>query len=257
MVFAGDTCGMSAPLDQDKAEFDLAAMKKMGYDAVALGELDFIHGLDFLEGQLKLYPFFVCCNLVWAGTGKPLAHPVLYRTYRLQAAPGRPARLVRVAVFGVLGKSVSPTMQLYISQGPKRVSVLDPVAEAGKIVAIARKKAQLVVALAHMSDDEAKELARQVPGIDVIVMGHGSVRKMATPLKVTSTLLVAESNEGKYVGQLVLSLNSAGQVEASAGRSVTMDEKITDDPAMAEMLKEAKEKWAKTPPQFHPRRPGK
>jgi 2',3'-cyclic-nucleotide 2'-phosphodiesterase (5'-nucleotidase family) len=247
VVFSGDACGMPGRADQEKADFDFAAMEKMGYDAVALGELEFVHGRQFLESQLKRYPYFVCSNVVWSETGKPLAPPLVYRTYRLKAAPARPAAQLTVAVFSLLSQDFATNISPFMSSPADRVSVLDPIAEARKMVAAAGKKAQLVVALAHMTEGEAKEMVLQVPGIDVVILGHGLIRQIIAPEKVKSTLVVAESNEGKYVGQLVLALNSRGGVEAYAGTSIRMDEKIADDPAMAKMLAQAKEGWVKPP----------
>lgn len=244
VVSAGDVFGNStSEVEKQKAEFALAAMQKMGYDAVALGDFDFVHGVEFLQAQLSRYPFFVCANVVWADTGKPLANPVLYRTYRLDAAPNRPARAVTVAVFGVMSDLLTDTIDSLTKESPRRVQVLEPFEAARKVVAEARKRAQLVVALAHMDEPQAKEMALHVPGIDVIVLGHAYYRKITQPQKVNSTLLVAESNAGKHMGQLILALNSMGGVEASAGCSVVLDDKVADDPEVARMLSEAKAKW--------------
>lgn len=241
-----------------KAEFALAATQKMDYDAVALGELDFVHGLDFLQAQIQKYPFLTCANVVRADTGKPLATPVVYRTYRLQAAPNRPARSVTVAIFGVISDSLAGQIDGYIKQPLKPIRVLDPIAESRKIVEAARQKAQLVVALAHMEDEQGKELARRVPGIDVIVLGHaGFRRKITEPLRIDSTLLVGESDQGKYMGQLSLTLNSNGKIEASAGTSLPIDEAIPENSEIAKMYEEVKAELAKQAVQAMSTAPGK
>jgi 2',3'-cyclic-nucleotide 2'-phosphodiesterase (5'-nucleotidase family) len=176
--------------------------------------------------------------VVWSDTGKPIANPVIYRTYQLKAAPGRQAVKITVAIFSVLSESMAGAINYSLQDSASRIKVLDPVVEARKIVESAREKAQLVVALLHMDDAEAKKLAQQVPGIDVVVIGHGYRRKITQPLKLGSTLIVGESDQGKYVGQLILTLGSDGKIEASAGTSVAMDEAIPDNPQIAQMYKE-------------------
>jgi len=249
VVSAGDVVGGgTGDVERQKAEFAFAALGKMGYDAVALGEYEFFHGLDFLEAQMQKYPFFVCTNVVWADTGKPIANPVIYRTYRLDAAPGRPARAITVAIVGVLSDVLTASIENVVNESPRRISILDPFEETRKIVEAARKKAQLVVALAHMEDKQAREMVLQVPGIDIIILGHGFVRRITEPQKVNSTLLVGESNQGKFIAQLILALDSKGKVEAASGTSIPMDEAIADNPEIAKMLNEAKEKWAPPSP---------
>ena len=214
----------------------LRAMSKMGYDAFAIGEREFAHGLDFLGRQVAKYPFIVSSNVVWAQNRAPLATPVAYKAYRLKAVAGRPAATLRVAVLALLTPKQKPAIDSYLGRDAGRIAILDPIVEARRLVPQVRKKAELVVVLAHMNEEDCRELARKVPGIAVVVMGDMPNRRLPTPLKVDSASLVANCVRGQYVGKLTLALDSTGKVQQESGTEVSLDTQFPDDKGMVELV---------------------
>ena len=69
--------------------------------------------------------------------------------------------------------------------------------------------AQLVVLLSHNGFDVDRKVARQVPGIDVILCGH-THDALPEPLKVGKTLLVATGSNGKFISRLDLDVGPDG-----------------------------------------------
>ena len=218
---------------------DLQVLSLMGYHAVALGDLEFAHGLDFLTRQIAKYPFLLSSNIVWADSRAPLARTVRYVAYRLPAAPGRPARALRVALLAFLSAKRAPDVQRYLGRDAQRILILDPIAEAKKRFAQVRHNADLVVVLAHMDEEQAKELARQVPGIGLIVMGDVPGRTIVLPVQAGNTLIVADSSDGQNIGRLTLAVNSAGSIADSRASAQSLGKEFADDPRVAEVVRKA------------------
>jgi hypothetical protein len=239
-VSAGDEFNLGGLPKRNEAEADLQVLSLMGYHAVALGDLEFAHGLDFLTRQIAKYPFLLSSNVVWADSRAPLARTVRYETYRLPAAPGRPARPLRVAILAFLSAKRAPDVQRHLGGDAQRILILGPIAEAKKQVSKARHNAEFVVVLAHMDEEQAKELARQVPGIGLMVMGDMPGRRIVLPIQVGNALMVADSSDGQNVGRLTLALNSAGSIADSRGGEQLLDKEFADDPRVAQVVVKAK-----------------
>lgn len=236
---AGDAFAAGGLIDRDKSAAMLEAMSTMGYSAFAIGEREFAHGLDFLSRQIARYQFIISSNVVWAKTREPLARPVVYKAYRLKAVPGRPARTLRVAVLAFLTPKQKIQVNQYLARDAARIEILDPIAEARRLIPQVQRKADLIVVLAHMNEEDCREFAKSVPGITVIVMGDMPGVRKPTPEKVGGALLVANGARGQFMGKLTLALDSAGKIEKESGTEVTLDTQYPDDKAMAELLRKA------------------
>ncbi|MCB1339155.1 MAG: bifunctional 2',3'-cyclic-nucleotide 2'-phosphodiesterase/3'-nucleotidase, partial [Maritimibacter sp.] len=163
----------------------VAAMMRLGYDAITLGNHDFDHGLDYLGKVLAAAPFpVVSSNLSVLPIGRttgpgpaPVAVPfaILERSLRDEAGETHP---LRIGLIGFL-----PPGSLTGLHGSRYRAVLrDIPATARTLVPLLRASgADLVIALAHsgiadVDDTPGLENAviplAAVPGIDAIVSGH-------------------------------------------------------------------------------------
>ena len=165
---------------------ELGLLKAMGYDAVSLGN----HEFDLMPDGLA--------RILSAAAERGALPPVLFASavFDLQNpkddtlervfASGLVQRYrviekegVRFGLFAVMGKDAAE-----VSPFASPVSFRDPVETAAELVALLREqeKADVVICLSHsgLSKDPDKSedvlLARQVPGIDVIVSGHTHTR---------------------------------------------------------------------------------
>jgi len=135
------------------ADFD--AMNAAGYDAMVLGNHDFQCSLEQFYRNVWTPRFdILCANLLDVKTHKMILPP-----YRIFDVNGLKVGLVGVtAVIAKDCKAAKGNMDL-----------LDPYETAGRFVPIVRRKADLVVVLSHLGNGEDGKLAREVPGIDIIV----------------------------------------------------------------------------------------
>jgi len=203
---------------------DLTLMGDMGYDATTFGNHEFDYYPDGLARILKASkgrgPRILAANLVYGNDPASRQLRQEMKDYGSTPTAIITRNGVKIGVFGVIGQravSFSATMDK---------TTCSDITKASR-TAVARLKAQgadVIIALSHNgttanhknSPDE--ELAKAVPGIDVIVSGH-SHTVLSTPIKVGDTLIVSCGSRGRYLGDLTVSENS-GTVKLKSYRLV-------------------------------------
>ena len=89
------------------------------------------------------------------------------------------------------------------------VTVIEYAPAVSSEVKILRKRgAEVVVVLAHTGDAGARELARSVPDIDVVLRAPGTPieRDPASPIQVGSVVVAEAGRQGQHVGRLTIRL---------------------------------------------------
>ncbi|MCW8120106.1 MULTISPECIES: bifunctional metallophosphatase/5'-nucleotidase [Streptomyces violaceoruber group] len=191
LVDAGDTI-QGTPLTYYYAKVDpitaeggpvhpmAQAMNAIGYDAVALGNHEFNYGIETLRRFEEQCDFpLLGANAVDAKTLQPAFPPYFMKTFRVKGAPP-----VKVAVLGLTNPGIAIWDKAYV-QGKLAFPGLEE--QAAKWVPKLRSMgADVVVVSAHSGssgtssygdqvpyvENAAANVARQVPGIDAILVGH-------------------------------------------------------------------------------------
>jgi 2',3'-cyclic-nucleotide 2'-phosphodiesterase/3'-nucleotidase len=156
------------------------AMNAIGYDAVALGNHEFNYGIETLRRFEEQCDFpLLGANAVDAKTLRPAFPPYFMKTFRV---PGLPP--VKVAVLGLTNPGIAIWDKAYV-QGKLVFPGLEE--QAAKWVPKLRSMgADVVVVSAHSGssgtssygdqlpyvENAAANVAKQVPGIDAILVGH-------------------------------------------------------------------------------------
>ncbi|MFE1859684.1 bifunctional metallophosphatase/5'-nucleotidase [Streptomyces anandii] len=156
------------------------AMNAIGYDAVALGNHEFNYGIETLRKFEQQCDFpLLGANALDARTQKPAFPPYFMKKFHVQGAPP-----VTVAVLGLTNPGIAIWDKAYV-QGKLTFPGLEE--QAAKWVPKLRSMgADVVVVSAHSGtsgkssygdqlpwvEDAAANVARQVPGIDAILVGH-------------------------------------------------------------------------------------
>ncbi|MFE2039614.1 bifunctional metallophosphatase/5'-nucleotidase [Streptomyces sp. NPDC059477] len=159
------------------------AMNAIGYDAVALGNHEFNYGIETLRKFEEQCDFpLLGANAVDAKTLRPAFPPYLMKTFRVPGAPS-----VKVAVLGLTNPGIAIWDKALV-QGKLAFPGLEE--QAAKWVPKLRSMgADVVVVSAHSGssgtssygdqlpyvENAAANVARLVPGIDAILVGHAHV----------------------------------------------------------------------------------
>ncbi|MBV2357006.1 5'-nucleotidase C-terminal domain-containing protein [Streptomyces sp. J2-1] len=227
------------------------AMNAIGYDAAALGNHEFNYGIETLrrfEQQLG-FPL-LGANAVDAKTLKPAFPAYVMKTFRVHGAPP-----VKVAVLGLTNPGIAIWDKAYV-QGRLAFPGLEE--QAAKWVPKLRSMgADVVIVSAHSGtsgnssygdqlpyvEDAAANVARQVPGIDAILVGHA--HQEIPELKVVNektgrTVVLSEPlcfAERLSVFDVELVLRRGRWCVESVAASLRNSASVADDPRITSLLK--------------------
>lgn len=216
---------------------ELRLMKEMGYDVITLGN----HEFDLMPGGLARIitsahqkgglPEIVFSNALFDkenpedDTFEELFKKGLIKPYIIKEVQG-----IRIGLFGIMGKDAAE-----VSPFARPLKFKNPIETAREMVKILREKEKvdLVICLSHSglrekkSRSEDEQLAKEVPGIDLIVSGHTHT-KLARPLIVDKTIIVQAYAHGKNVGVLDLAYEN-GKVKLKGYDLIDIDDRIPGD----------------------------
>ena len=216
---------------------ELGLMKEMGYDVVTLGNHEFDlmpHGLARILNsayQKGGMPQIVFSNPIFH-PGSPEDDTLeesfkkgMVKPYVIKEIQG-----IRIGIFGILGKDAAE-----VSPFARPMKFRDPIETSREMVKTLREKEKtdLVICLSHgglrenKSFSEDDRLAKEVPGIDLIVGGH-SHTKLKNPLMVNQTMIVQAGGHGEYVGVLDLAYED-GKMKLKGYKLVEIDGSIQAD----------------------------
>ena len=153
----------------------------MGYDALNLGETEFLAGDGVLE-QIKERSEF---PLVSSNLSSP---DPLWDPYVIKEVNG-----VRIAIMGVVSPALGP--------GGGTVSVESPIDSLRRMMTDLSGKADVFVLLSHMGPKESLDLVREIEGIDVAIISHVTSCSLKAET-VGKTMVVSAGEKGGRLGHI-------------------------------------------------------
>jgi 2',3'-cyclic-nucleotide 2'-phosphodiesterase (5'-nucleotidase family) len=211
---AGDAFSLDLSYSQAEAELTIEAFDLMGLDAFTPGEIEFIFGLDYLKRLTAGSRFDVlAANVVDPGTNEPVLGPP-YKLIELEGG-------ITVGITGVLDESIR--FPSYIDRSA--FAILPAAETLRRIMQDLEERADFLILLSHFGLERSKALAGEVPGFDIVVVGHGKpiVKKVE---KVGESFIVATGGAGQYVGRIDLSLLRGGGYSFGRMRLVPLADEI-------------------------------
>ncbi|HEU5288276.1 MAG TPA: bifunctional UDP-sugar hydrolase/5'-nucleotidase [Candidatus Limnocylindria bacterium] len=191
----------------NKGEAVTRAMTLMGYDAMAVGNHDFDWGQDVIAQRAKEASFpFLATNVVETATGKLPAYLKPYVVKDLGIA--------RVGILGVTNP-LSNTIVKATSVAGLRFG---PASDVQRYLPEVQAQADIVVVVAHIGSADAMMLARDVPGIDVIVAAHDHASVQTARLEGRTTIVNAGAYT-QYLGRLEIVVDPATRKMKDAVRA--------------------------------------
>ncbi len=219
-------------------------MARLGYDAVALGEMDLNFGLDAIVEDNEMFGLNVICANLYskktagngsADTGATGVSPV-FPAYKIVERGG-----IRFGVVAVLSPAVK-NERIAAEKGEVETLnyiIKSPLPVLTGIVPEVESQSDIVVLLAHMKKSELDGVLGAVPGIDMVVLGHsGKAQVMPEPTLVREVPVYMASHQGQYVGRAQLSFDSANRLVEAANEIKLLDSSVADDPEMKILLGE-------------------
>src|SRR5215204_98878 len=221
----------------------MLAMNSLNYDAMTVGNHEYNFGLKVLEKARKEAQFpWLSANTYDTATKQP--H---YKPYIVKEVAG-----VRIGILGLTTPGV-PNWD-----NPPNYAGLEfhePVSEARKWVPILREqeKAGVVVITMHMGlgedlrtgevspglvphENEAISIAKEVPGVDVIFMGH--THRDVPSVYINGVLLTQANHWGRHLARVDLYLQKSDtgwRMYAKSARTIATDDRVEPDPEVVKL----------------------
>lgn len=221
---------------KDTVEF----MNAIGFDAMAVGNHEFDDGPPILGAFIDEAKFPVISgNTKVAASETSLAGKI--KESVVLDVGGQ-----KVGILSVLATDTDITS----SPGPT-VTFEDEITYLkGAVAEMEGEGINKIVLLSHVGFPKDQQIAAAVDGIDVIVGGHShtllsntveGAPKYPTNVKNPSgkdVPIVQAYAYSKYVGELAVTFDDAGNVTAATGDTVLLDKSVTPDPALVARVKE-------------------
>jgi 2',3'-cyclic-nucleotide 2'-phosphodiesterase/3'-nucleotidase len=221
----------------------MLAMNALNYDAMTVGNHEYNFGLKVLEKarQEAKFPWLS------ANTYDSNNSQTHYKPYLIREVAG-----VKIGILGLTTPGI-PNWD-----NPPNYAGLEfhnPIPEARKWVNILRlqEKVDVVVVAMHMGlgedlrtgevspgqvphENEAITIAQQVPGIDVIFMGH--THREVSSLYINGVLITQANYWGRHLARADLYLQKSAKgwsVYAKAARTIPVDDRLQPDPEIVKI----------------------
>lgn len=219
---------------------DVAAefMNLLGYDAMTVGNHEFDDGPEVLREFIDAVEF-----------------PVLMSNADLSSEPTLRDDIEKSTVIevggeriGLIGLTPVDTDEL-ASPGPN-VVFTDPVqAVQGEVDRLTAEGVNKIVVLSHSGFEADKRIAAETTGVDVIVGGHTNTLLSNTqegavdvyPVMVGDTAIVQAYAYGKFLGELNVTFDDAGNIVSATGEPLLMDASVAQDEAAVARIAELAE----------------
>ncbi|MCB1364647.1 MAG: 5'-nucleotidase C-terminal domain-containing protein [Rhodobacteraceae bacterium] len=210
-------------------------MNKMGYDAMTVGNHEFDDGPEVLRGFMDAVDFPVLMSNADVSGEETLAG-VLGKSTVIERGGEK---------LGLIGLTPQDTDEL-ASPGPDIVFT-DPVAAVQQEVdLLTGQGVNKIIVLSHSGYGTDQRIAAATSGVDVIVGGHtntllSNVSDRAAgpyPTMVNGVAIVSAYAYGKYLGELNVTFDDAGNILEAVGEPLVMDGTVTEDAATVERIGE-------------------
>lgn len=213
LVFSGgDMINKGAPAWSDKFQCVEWPWLNGIVDAMAFGN----HDADYGDGAFRR------CR-------SALEYPILSaNTHGLQPYTVLAAKGKRIGVFAIAGSDFSSLVRV------PELRFADSVAAARETVRRLRddEKVDAVVLIGHQATEADYELARTVPGIDLVFGTHSHRKQELTRIPGTGTWFISPFQYLTYISEVDMTFGDGG-LAGVAGRLVRMDASVPADRATA------------------------
>ncbi|MBW6463941.1 MAG: bifunctional UDP-sugar hydrolase/5'-nucleotidase [Bacillota bacterium] len=209
LISAGDYIGGSpySWLIPEGYALELKIKQLIGYDAVVIGNHEYDYGPDILASYYieAGYPAaheetVVLASNTIAPDDHPLSAMGLYRESIITTLDNG----LKVGMFGLIGKEA-----ISYTTANEPVEFADQHETARRLVDEMKSQgADIIIAIAHSGVEEDREMALDIPGIDVIVGGHCHTA-LEEPVVENDTYIVQTGSLLQNLGQLELAYNPA------------------------------------------------
>jgi 2',3'-cyclic-nucleotide 2'-phosphodiesterase (5'-nucleotidase family) len=222
---AGNTLFGQTLSDNSSGRAMIEAMNTLGYNAMGLGDADILKGTQVIADLANDAKFpFLSANLADASSKQLVGKP-----YTITTVAGR-----KIGIIGLTG--ISEGMPLSIKS---KFIENDYLKAAKETIEQVKKETNAVIVLSTLGFDREQKLAKEVPGISVIVGGGGN-NQHPTDQKIaegTSTVILCSTVNGEGLGTWTMNIDEQGKATNVIGQMLTLtQEDFSEDSGMLALI---------------------
>lgn len=235
LLDAGDVFSGTLFFNEFYGQTDLKIMNYLGYDAMTFGNHEFDLGLS-KDGHNKLVDFIKGAKFPFVSANVDFSKDEKFTGLQTQAVTDQAEngkiyngiiKEINGEKVGIFGLTTEETTAIASPEKVEFKAYLDSAKET--VAAFEAQGIDKIIALTHIGyDDNAmmdndQELAKKVPGIDVIVGGHTHT-ELKQPVQVVNEeteqpVVIVQANQyNKYLGQLDITFDDNGVVADYMGQ---------------------------------------
>jgi 2',3'-cyclic-nucleotide 2'-phosphodiesterase (5'-nucleotidase family) len=205
------------PIAGDANALILDRLEAEGIPALTPGPRELSHWSDFESSLAGRAIPVIASNLARRVDGAD--RPVGSRS-AIVTVEGVPVGLLGVLGAAAYAKIEAPAGIEYVRR--------DPAEAIRELLPELRRRAELVIVIGCLTDEEAAGLAAQVPGVDLWISGYESVPS-DRPVRLGQTLLGRPGQRGQYLSVTHLIVSPTGTIVDWGGRNIPLDAKAPFD----------------------------
>ena len=201
-------------------------MNKLGYDAMTVGNHEFDDGPEVLAGFMSAVNFPVLMSNADV-SGEPLLADKLAKSTVIERGGEK---------LGLIGLTPQNTDEL-ASPGDNVIFTDPASAVQGEVDKLTEMGVNKIIVLSHSGYGVDQNVAANTTGVDVIVGGHSNTLLSNTneraagayPTMVGDTAIVQAYAYGKFLGELNVTFNDAGEIVEAVGEPILIDGQVAED----------------------------
>jgi len=216
-----DEYTQNVELDMQRALVNLKGLELMKYDALAIGDDEFSFGRDFLKDNVDRAGLaFLSCNIfTTTSSGTNMA---LFKPYIIKEVGGAKIGIIAVTTLTARQKATG-------------LEFLEPKTAVKQAVGDLKKNnVDIVVLLSHLGESEDLNLIKDIPDIDILIVGHNRAKEEPSA-KIGHTLILRPSWQGRRLGKASLTLTD-NKIADYKVEDLRLSDKIKDDPDILAIL---------------------
>ncbi|MFH0728564.1 MAG: hypothetical protein V2B19_19775 [Pseudomonadota bacterium] len=225
VVDCGDLFSEKKTAPELRAETISKAMEIMKYDAINVGDNDFIFGVDFFKKMASANKLpFISSNIKIAGSPELISPYVIKKFDKFS-----------VGITGIADPAFFKTAE---ATG-KNISTGDARSYLNKALSEMKGKTDFVILLSHIGESASLKFIEQndIGQVSIAVTGHTRGLTME-PIKVKNTFAMQNCLAGESIGILRITLNSNFVPESCRIENDPLSASVPDHPEIATMVKE-------------------
>ncbi|MGR3455167.1 bifunctional metallophosphatase/5'-nucleotidase [Pseudooceanicola sp.] len=218
-----------------KGKLAAEMMNKLGYDGMTVGNHEFDDGPEVLRGFMDAVDFPILMSNADV-SGEPLLADVLKKSTVIEVGGEK---------IGLIGLTPQDTDEL-ASPGPNVIFTDPSDAVQHEVDRLTEEGVNKIVVLSHSGYGVDQRVAENTTGVDVIVGGHTNTllgdmdgAEGPYPTMVNGVAIVSAYAYGKFLGELNVVFDDAGNVTEATGAPLIMDAAVTEDQATVDRIAEA------------------